>query len=243
MENFLFERNYELPSEDSEDKGLCTAVFEQAVEGGFFQRYRDMVNSVPKIIITQDKENFEYLVNRCDQYAQRHYGRISAVIDYQKWDAKINLFLPMLEFTNEEDMSLLQDIGEKAHYVNVTKQPDGKYRLHMMINYFESLMSPVEEDLMMYKAIEQDEKLASMIQIPDLSLEDNEACQYIKELLDRFDEETNVDRTTAFKIALEHMAAKDDEYQTFEYMAEVLEELLNVVLAKQDGEETPQSED
>lgn len=39
-----------------------------------------MVKSVPKIIIPQDRENFEYLVNRCDQYAQRHYGRISAVI-------------------------------------------------------------------------------------------------------------------------------------------------------------------
>ena len=34
MDNTVFERNYETPQEDME---YCTAVFEQAVEGGFFQ--------------------------------------------------------------------------------------------------------------------------------------------------------------------------------------------------------------
>ena len=47
MDNTVFERNYETPQEDME---YCTAVFEQAVEGGFFQRYCDMVDKVPKII-------------------------------------------------------------------------------------------------------------------------------------------------------------------------------------------------
>lgn len=70
MDNTVFERNYEKPQDDME---YCTAVFEQAVEGGFFQRYCDMVDKVPKIINPQDKENYEYLVNRCDQYAKRHY--------------------------------------------------------------------------------------------------------------------------------------------------------------------------
>lgn len=44
MDNTVFERNYEKPQEDME---YCTAVFEQAVEGGFFQRYCDMVDKVP----------------------------------------------------------------------------------------------------------------------------------------------------------------------------------------------------
>lgn len=237
MENLVFERSYEKPPKDSEEMKFCTAVFEQAVEGGFFQRYCDMVDKIPKIINPQDKENYEYLVDRCDQYAKRHYGRISAVVDYQKWDSKINLYLPMLEFTNEEDRLLLRDIGEKAHYVNITQQPDGSFRLHIMINYFDPIMSDVEDEFIKYKALEQDEKLASMFQMPELSLEDNEVLQNIKELLDRFDEETNIDRTTAFKITLEHMSRKDDEYQTFEYMAVALEELLNVVLEKENGED------
>ena len=62
MDNTVFERNYEKPQEEME---FCTAVFEQAVEGGFFQRYCDMVDKVPKSVNPQDKENYEYLVNRC----------------------------------------------------------------------------------------------------------------------------------------------------------------------------------
>lgn len=55
MDNTVFERDYEKTQEDME---YCTAVFEQAVEGGFFQRYCDMVDKVPKIINPQDKENY-----------------------------------------------------------------------------------------------------------------------------------------------------------------------------------------
>lgn len=74
-----------------------------------FQRYCDMVDKVPKIINPQDKENYKYLVNRCDQYAKRHYGRISAVVDYGRWDSKINLYLPMLEFTTEEAIAVISE--------------------------------------------------------------------------------------------------------------------------------------
>ena len=50
MENIVFERNYEKPKDGSDH---CTAIFDQAVEGGFFQRYCDMMNNVPKIIVPQ----------------------------------------------------------------------------------------------------------------------------------------------------------------------------------------------
>ena len=42
MENIVFERNYEKPKDGSDH---CTAIFDQAVEGGFFQRYCDMMNN------------------------------------------------------------------------------------------------------------------------------------------------------------------------------------------------------
>lgn len=142
MENIVFERNYEKPKDGSDH---CTAIFDQAVEGGFFQRYCDMMNKVPKIIVPQDKENYEYLLNRCNQYAEQHYGRIRGVVSYERWDSTIDLYLPMLEFDDEEDMSLLRDIGEKAHYVNVSHQPDGGFCLHIMINYFEELASDMEK--------------------------------------------------------------------------------------------------
>lgn len=111
MENIVFERNYEKPKDGSDH---CTAIFDQAVEGGFFQRYCDMMNKVPKIIVPQDKENYEYLLSRCNQYAEQHYGRIRGVVSYERWDSTIDLYLPMLEFDDEEDI------------VHKSKERDGK---------------------------------------------------------------------------------------------------------------------
>ena len=61
----------------------------------------------------KDKENYDYLLNRCDDYAKRHHGRIRGVVDYEHWDAHIDLYLRMLEFDDAEDMSFVKDIGEK----------------------------------------------------------------------------------------------------------------------------------
>lgn len=143
----------------------------------------------------------------------------------------------MLEFDDKTDMSLLRDIGEKTHYVNISHEPDGGFCLHIMINYFEEIMSDMGKDFIQYEAIEQDEKLSSMFYMPELSPEDNEVCQYIKELLDRFDEETDVDRTTAFKAVLDKIGTLDDEHQNLEHMARMLEALLYMVLEEQEGED------
>ena len=233
MENIVFERNYEKHDEDS----FGAAVLEQALSGGFFEAYGEMVDKIPKIIVPQDKENYDYLVKRCEQFVRKHYGRIHAVVDYERWDSKIDLFLPMLEFDDDEDMSLLKDIGEKAHYLNITPQPEGGFRVHIMINYFEEIMSDVDRGLLQYNAIQQDEKLASMFYMPELSPEQNAIAQRIKETLDRFDEETSVDRTTAFKAVLDRIGTMDDEHKTLEHMAAMLEALLYKVLEEENGED------
>ena len=100
MDNIVFERNYE---ETEEDTSYCTAIFDQAVSGGFFERYGEMMDQILKMIVPQDRENYEYLLARCDQFVKRHHGRIYAVVNYQQWDSEINLYLPMLEFDDEED--------------------------------------------------------------------------------------------------------------------------------------------
>lgn len=233
MDNIVFERNYE---ETEEDTSYCTAIFDQAVSGGFFERYGEMMDKIPKMIVPQDKENYEYLLARCDQFVKRHHGRIYAVVNYQQWDSEINLYLPMLEFDDEEDMSLLRDIGEKAHYVNITPQPEGGFHFHIMINYFEEVMSDLDRDILKYEAMQQDEELSSMFYIPGLTPEGNIIAQRIKETLDRFDAETNVDRTTAFKAVLDKISKMDEESQTLEHMAAMLETLLYMVLNEENGE-------
>ncbi|CAK7024245.1 MAG: hypothetical protein EUB_02265 [Eubacterium sp.] len=233
MENIVFERNYEGLLEND---ASYTPVLDQAIEGGFFEEYAKMMDSIPKVIVPEDKANYEYLLTRCDEFAKKHYGRISAVVDYQRWHSQIELFLPMLEFDDEEDMSLLKDIGDRAHYVNISAQPDGGFCLHIMINYFDEVMTEEDENLIRYDALMKDEKLTSMLGIPQLTPEGEAAFQKMREIFDRFDMETSMDRTTAFTTVLHRMMELDDEYQTMDYMMEQLEALLNALLEEQEGD-------
>ena len=111
MENTVFERNYEIVEKDDH----ATAVFERAfAPGGFMEEFTKKMDAIPKVIVPEDKENYEYLLNRCDDFAKRHHGRIRGVVDYEHWDAHIDLYLKMLEFDDAEDMAFVKEIGEKA---------------------------------------------------------------------------------------------------------------------------------
>ena len=160
MENIVFERNYELPKEEDT---LSSAIFERAfAPGGFFEEYTKKMDAIPKVIVPEDKANYEYLLERCNGFAQKHHGSIRGVVDYRHWDSHIELFLPMLEFDDEEDMELLRDIGQKAHYLSVTHE-NGKYRVYILINYFQELMSDEYGDYIKYETIMQDSALAAML--------------------------------------------------------------------------------
>lgn len=101
MENTVFERNYEIVEKDDH----ATAVFERAfAPGGFMEEFTKKMDAIPKVVVPKDKENYDYLLNRCDDYAKRHHGRIRGVVDYEHWDAHIDLYLRMLEFDDAEDM-------------------------------------------------------------------------------------------------------------------------------------------
>lgn len=130
MENIVFDRNYE---EDKPDP-LAQAIFDRVnAPGGFLEEFSKKMDAIPKVIVPKDKENYEYLLERCDEFAKRHHGKIHGVVDFEHWDAHIDLTLPMLEFDDSEDMSLLKDIGEKAHYCCITTQEDGKFRFHVTL--------------------------------------------------------------------------------------------------------------
>lgn len=105
MENTVFERNYEIVEKDDH----ATAVFERAfAPGGFMEEFTKKMDAIPKVIVPEDKENYEYLLNRCDDFAKRHHGRIRGVVDYEHWDAHIDLYLKMLEFDDAEDISIIR---------------------------------------------------------------------------------------------------------------------------------------
>ena len=159
------------------------------------------------------------------RFAKRHHGKIHGVVDFEHWDAHIDLTLPMLEFDDSEDMPLLKDIGEKAHYCCITTQEDGKFRFHVMINYFEEIMSEEYGDYLKFETLAEDEELAAMLNM-GISEEDEAVVRLIGEILDRFDNETHVDKTTAFKAVASYLIQKDPDAISYELIAATLTALV-----------------
>lgn len=163
-------------------------------------------------------------------------------MDYEHWDAHIDLYLRMLEFDDAEDMAFVKDIGGKAHYLCITPEESGGYRVHIMINYFEELMSEEYRSYLKYETLMEDEELASMFDIPELSPEEEAVVQLINEILDRFDNETQVDRTTAFKAAIRYLMQQDEEEaMKLEKIAATLTVLLENVLEEEKNVEEQES--
>lgn len=110
-----------------------------------------------------------------------------------------------------------------------------------MINYFEELMSEEYRSYLKYETLMEDEELASMFDIPELSPEEEAVVQLINEILDRFDSETQVDRTTAFKAAIRYLMQQDEEAMKLEKIAATLTVLLENVLEEEKNVEEQES--
>ena len=39
-------------------------------------------DKIPKIIVPEDKKNYEYLLERCDAFVKQHRGYIKGIVDY-----------------------------------------------------------------------------------------------------------------------------------------------------------------
>lgn len=235
MENSVFERNYETEKPDERARAIFDRAF---APGGFMDEFTKKMDAIPKVIVPEDKENYEYLLKQCDDYAKRNHGRVRGVVDYEHWDAHIDLYLRMLEFDDPEDMTFLKEIGEKAHYLCITPEEDGGFRVHIMINYFQELMSEEYGSYLKYETLMEDEELASLFDMPELSPEDEAVVQLIGEILDRFDSETKVDRTTAFKAAWSYLTRQEESEISYERIAATLTALLEKVLDEERDKES-----
>lgn len=61
--------------------------------------------------------DYEYLIIECDAYVWQFSEKKRGVIDYQKWQATIDLYLEHFEFCNREVLMLLKEVAEWAENV------------------------------------------------------------------------------------------------------------------------------
>lgn len=235
MENEIYERDYQA-QEDTAKTERANAIFDRAMNGSFLRDYAAAMDAIPKVIVPKDKENYEYLLKRCDEVARRWGGHIKGMVDYHRWESRIELTLPFMEFGNPDELSLLREISEKAHLVTFTANESGGINLSIMINYFEELMTEEHRGYLEYEAIMNDDQLAAMLNMPTLSPEDEAVAQRINDILDRFEAETDVDKTIAFRAVWDYMKKQDENKLSLEYMAAYLEYLLEKILNGENAE-------
>ena len=229
MDDIIFEKDYR-ETESAEYDKWCDEVFDRAVNCGMLKAYSEAMDKIPKIIVPEDKKNYEYLLERCDAFVKQHRGYIKGIVDYHRWHAEINMFLPFAEFDDSEDLAFLKEIAEKSQTVCFSPDEEGGIRVHIFINYFEELMSAEHKSYIEYDAIMQDKKLSELLGIPELSDEEKELALKMKGILDRIDDETRIDRTTAFRAVLDKMTKEPEENWSLHYMATLLEALLYFML-------------
>ena len=135
MKNEVYEADYRRKAKSEE----IPKAFEVAVKTGFFKTYNDIMHSIPKVIVPEDKKNYEELLQKLDFLAKRRGGMIRGIVNYEKFDSHIYITLPFFEFSRKEEHELLAELESKAHSLTFTVTDDGMIELSVMINYFEEL--------------------------------------------------------------------------------------------------------
>ena len=135
MKNEVYEADYRR-AEDTTD---IPDAFDIAEITGFYKKYGEIMRSIPKMIVPQDKKNYEELLVKLDAFTKLRHGIIRGVVSYERWDAHIYVTLPFFEFSLEEEHRLLAELEAKAHSLTFTVTEDGMICLSVMINYFDEI--------------------------------------------------------------------------------------------------------
>ena len=96
MDDIIYEKDYRKVEPDEHDEWY-EAIFDRVINGDMLKSFSDAMDKIPKIIVPEDKKNYEYLLERCDEFVKQHHGRIEGIVDYHHWHSEINLFLPFVD--------------------------------------------------------------------------------------------------------------------------------------------------
>lgn len=162
MENEIFERDYRKQPQEEESviAAKKSAIWNYAVENGFFKSYSDAMKKIPKYIVQEDKKAYEDLLSRLDAYAKRKDGNIKGIVDYDKWESHIIVELPFFEACTAEEFCLLSDMAKKANNVTFEASDNGGIRLSVMINNFDEIE---DTEHVLDECIIKDDKLVEML--------------------------------------------------------------------------------
>ncbi len=96
-------------------------------------------NYAPKKIIEKDKKSFFRLKDKLTLYARQHNGSVRAVINTEKWEARIDVTLPFFKCVTVDEHNLIKDITLNTKAFSILPLKDGGILWSIIIPYFENI--------------------------------------------------------------------------------------------------------
>lgn len=138
MENEVYEKDYGEEFRKRSEKAKSQDFLDALKDIGFFQAYKEEMDKIPKSVVPKEKADYEYLLGECDAYVQQFGGKVRGEVDYQKWQATIDLYQTHFEFCGREALTLLKEIAERAENVTFSIK-DRLLRMTVFIGYFDEV--------------------------------------------------------------------------------------------------------
>ena len=66
MENEVYEKDYGEEFRERSDKSERKDFLDTLMEVGFFQKYQEEMDKIPKRVVPKEKEDYGYLLGECD---------------------------------------------------------------------------------------------------------------------------------------------------------------------------------
>lgn len=135
MEKQFFERDYRVDEAEVLRSG-GSEFFGQLTQKGFFKEMAAYIDAIPKHVSEEGRQTYEQLLAKCDEMAKQGGGQVKGVISEGPGSASIQVTLPAFEFTDSEEMALINEITSKASSIAFYLGDDKCIRMRLDIEYF-----------------------------------------------------------------------------------------------------------
>lgn len=112
----LYEKDYK---QETDQPDPCAQRLQAVLDDlEMFEVYQYYLKNVSKHVIPEVKADFDYLLTRCEQFAQNGQGHLFGIVNKEEGSARIEVSLPnFCDFYSEDDRLFLQEIAEKGKEV------------------------------------------------------------------------------------------------------------------------------
>lgn len=96
----------------------------------------DYLCSLPHMIDPTAKTNFDKLVDVCDAIAQDFFGKMTATVDWEYYEASIELELDYIEFYQDLSMDDFYLLVDAANSIRIFATPTNRFCIRAYLPYF-----------------------------------------------------------------------------------------------------------